>query len=361
MKMQRWALAALLALVVLGLLAGAVYLTRGPLSMAVAQRLVSKRLAADALRELPEGLHVGLCGAGSPFPDERRAGPCTVVVAGQRLFVFDAGGGSTRNIGKMGFVHGRIEAVFLTHFHSDHIDGLGELMLQRWVSTGNTAPLPVHGPAGVEQVVGGLLQSYALDRQYRVAHHGEQALPAGGFGGAARPFALGADGRVVLLKDGELEIAAFGVDHAPIAPAVGYRISYKGRSVVLSGDTRPSAAVQREAGGVDLLVHEAQSAPLVGLLERGAEQAQRPRLQKIFHDILNYHSTPEQAATIARDAGVGFLLLNHIVPALPLPGLEQAFLGAAPEIFKGPLRVGADGDFLSLPIGSKQITVGRRF
>ncbi len=82
--------------------------------------------------ELPDGLHVGICGAGSPFPDDRRAGPCTTVVAGKRLFVFDAGSGSPRNIGKLGFVHRRIEAIFLTHFHSDHVDGLGELMLQRW-------------------------------------------------------------------------------------------------------------------------------------------------------------------------------------------------------------------------------------
>lgn len=81
----------------------------------------------------------------------------------------------------MGFLHGRIEAVFLTHFHSDPIDGLGELMLQRWVSTDNTAPLPVHGPPGVEQVIAGLCQAYAQDQHYRVAHHGEAAVASGGF------------------------------------------------------------------------------------------------------------------------------------------------------------------------------------
>ena len=157
-----------------------------------------------------------------------------MVVAGKRLFVFDAGSGAARNIGRLGFVHGRIDAIFLTHFHSDHIDGLGELMLQRWVSTGNQAPVPVHGPDGVDTVVAGWRQAYTADQGYRVAHHGEATVHAAGFSGTAQPFAIGADGRAVVLKDADLEIVAFTVDHAPVRPAVGYRIRYKGRSVVLS-------------------------------------------------------------------------------------------------------------------------------
>ena len=358
MNLRKFALA-LLLLALLG--AAAAYLLRAQLSMALARQVVAGRLGADALSELDDGLHLGLCGAGSPFPDEQRAGPCNLVVAGKRLFVFDAGSGSARNIGRLGFVHGRIEAVFLTHFHSDHIDGLGELLLQRWVSTANTAPVPIHGPPGVEQVVSGLRQAYAQDQQYRVAHHGEATVPASGFGGVAQPFIPGPDGAVLVLKDADLEITAFSVDHAPIHPAVGYRIRYKGRSLVLSGDTRKSPAVQREAQGADLLVHEALSEPLMALLEDGADRAGRPKLKKIFHDVLNYHSTPEQAAEIARDARVRFLLLNHIVPALPFPGMEKAFLGAAPEIYSGPIRVGRDGDFFSLRPGSTDIIVKHRF
>ena len=349
------------ACVALGVAAAAAYALRAPLSVALVKRVAARHLASDPLAELPDGLHVGLCGAGSPFPDETRSGPCTLVVAGKRLFVFDAGGGAARNIGRMGFNHGRIEAIFLTHFHSDHIDGLGELMLQRWVSASNTAPVPVYGPTGVETVVAGLRQAYAQDQHYRVAHHGEAVMPSSGSGGQALPFATDPAGRVGLLKDGDLEIAAFSVDHAPVHPAVGYRISYKGRSVVLSGDTRKSAAVQREATGVDLLVHEALSAPLMALLGDAAARAGRANLQQLFADIVDYHSSPEQAAETARDARVGYLLLNHIAPPLPLPGLETAFLGNAPKLYEGPIRVGADGDFISLPTGSKQINFSRRF
>jgi ribonuclease Z len=259
----------------------------------------------------------------------------------------------------MGFNPGDIEALFLTHFHSDHIDGLGEVMLQRWGGGAHERPLPVYGPTGVNDVVGGFMQAYTLDKTYRIAHHGEKVMPPGGFGGEAHSFDTAEpDGRVVLIDEPDLQVVAFSVNHAPVHPAVGYRIRYKDRTAVLSGDTSKSAAVQREAQGVDLLMHEGLSVPLVGILQRSAEKAGRTKLAKVFHDIPSYHTTPEQAAEIARDAGVGFLLINHVVPALPVPGSEAAFLGDSRKIFTGKLRVGVDGDFVSLPAGSKAIEFG---
>jgi ribonuclease Z len=329
--------------------------------MAIGQRIATHRMASDLLDALPDGLHIGLCGAGSPMPDERRMGACTVVIAGQRLFVFDTGNASARNIGKLGISHGHIEAIFLTHFHSDHIDGLGELLMQRWVSTGNATPVPLYGPPGVDKVVNGFMQAYNQDQHYRVTHHGEKTLPGSGFGATVMPFTAPESGHLILLKDADLEISAFNVDHSPVHPAVGYAIRYKGRSIVLSGDTKKSTAVQREAEGVDVLVHEALSAPMVGLLEQAATSAGRLNVKKLMADIVDYHTSPEQAAETARDAKVKFLLLNHIAPPLPLPGMEKAFLGTAPDIYSGPLRVGADGDFLSLPVGSTDINVSRRF
>lgn len=352
----------LLILFALGLLAtAALYIFRAPLSLAVAQRVAASRMAIDTLKVLPDGLHVGLCGAGSPMPDDKRMGPCTAVVAGKRLFVFDTGNGSTRNLGKMGFIHGHIEAIFLTHFHSDHIDGLGELLMQRWVSTGNALPVPVYGPPGVDKVVAGFMAAYSHDGHYRTAHHGNATVPTSGFGAVAKPFTARTEEALVLLKDGDLEISAFLVDHKPVHPAVGYRINYKGRSVVISGDTVKSAVVQREAKDVDLLVHEAMSTRMMGLLEQGAASAGRPNVKKLMADIVDYHTSPEQAAEIARDAGVRFLLLSHIAPPLPLPGLEKAFLGSAQDIFYGPIQVGSDGDFITLPVGSSQVKTGRLF
>ncbi len=350
----------LIALLLAALVAGAAWMARARISLAIAARVAQAHLTTDFAAQLPDGLHVGLCGAGSPFPDDLRLGPCTAVLAGKRLFIFDAGSGSTRNIGKLGFLAGQVEAIFLTHFHSDHIDGLGELLLQRWVQGGHEQPVPVVGPTGVQQVVDGLATVYAMDRGYRVAHHGERVVPAGGFGATARSFDGSAP--VVLLKEGELEISAFPVSHDPAHPAVGYRIRYRDRSVVLSGDTRKSDSVLQAARGADLLVHEALSARMVDVLRQAAQAGKRERLVKIFEDIKDYHASPEEAAETARDAGVRYLLLSHIVPTIPpLPGLEDYFLGDAPRLFNGPVKVGRDGDFISLPAGSQEVKASRRF
>ena len=347
------------AVVVAGI---AAYAWRGEIAVALMQRKVAQAFVTDPIAELPDGLHVGLCGAGSPFPDATRAGPCVAVVAGRRLFVIDAGDGSARNLQLMGLAPGRIEAVFLTHFHSDHIDGLGALMLQRWGGAARHAPLPVYGPTGVDQVVAGFNAAYGLDRGYRVAHHGPKVMPPEGFGGLAKPFASpdrdGPD--VVLIDDGEVTIKAFPVDHRPIEPAVGYAITYKDRKLVVSGDTVASARVEAEAKGADVLVHEALSPRLVGMLQNAARDAGRSNLEAVFRDILNYHTTPEQVAGIAQRAGVGYLLLDHIVPALPLDALEGPFLGQARTIYTGPLRVGRDGDFISMPAGSRTSVLTNR-
>ena len=132
--MQRRAKVALWISALLALACALAWWQRGPLTVALLARHVTALTAsADPLAALPDGLHVGLCGAGSPFPDDLRSGPCTAVVAGRRLFIFDAGSSAARNIARMRLNAGQIEALFLTHYHSDHIDGLGELMLQRWI------------------------------------------------------------------------------------------------------------------------------------------------------------------------------------------------------------------------------------
>jgi ribonuclease Z len=110
-------------------------------------------------------------------------------------------------------------------------------------------------------------------------------VPASGLGGVAQPFQIGPEGRVTVLQDGNLRIDAFWVDHAPIHPAVGYRVQYKGRTVVTSGDTQRSAALQRQAQGVGLLLHEALSRPWMAILENGADQAGRPQLARNRHPI----------------------------------------------------------------------------
>ncbi|NOT41366.1 MAG: ribonuclease Z [Alphaproteobacteria bacterium] len=339
---------------------GAAYAFRGEIALALMQRTLNANFAGDPIAELPDGLHIGLCGAGAPMPAADRSGPCVAVVAGKRLIVIDAGTGGVRTLARMRLPPGRIERVLLTHFHSDHIDGLGEMMLQRWVGAANAAPLPVHGPAGIESVVDGFNAAYGHDKGYRVAHHGEAVVPPSGFGGTAVPFALDSNGNAIVLDDGGLTIEAFKVEHAPIEPAVGYRITYKGRTAVISGDTKKSRAVEQRAAGVDLLVHEALSPKLVGMIGNAAKAGGQQNITKIMHDILDYHTTPEEAAGIAARAKVKVLLLYHIVPPLPVSALEGPFLGTAREIYTGPLYVGRDGDFVTMPAGSTEVRFTNR-
>ena len=180
-----------------------------------------------------------------------------------------------------------------------------------------------------------------------------------GIGGVALPFQITQGGpSVVLIDTPDLKVTAFPVNHAPVEPAVGYKFVYKGRTVVISGDTAPSKRVEQEAKGADLLVHEALSPELVRIQETAALKAGRNNLAHVFADIPDYHTTPTGAAVIAQAAGVKMLLLDHIVPGLPFKALEIPFVGDARSKFSGPLQVGHDGDRVSLPANSDKIETG---
>ncbi len=350
-------IASVLLIVVL-IAAATAFVFRKSIAMRMMERVVAGNLQVSLLDEVEDGLHVVLCGAGSPLPDVERSGPCVAVIAGGKLYVVDSGAGSSRVLARARLPQGEIERVLLTHFHSDHIDGLGELMLQRWAGGGRSEPVPVHGPTGVERVVAGFNQAYGQDFVYRVAHHGEDTVPPSGAGGDARPFSVPADGGVTqVFRDGDLEVSAFAVDHAPVSPAVGYRFDYKGRSVLISGDTAKSSNLQAAADGVDLLVHEALSPELVAVMTRAAQTAGIKRIEKITVDIVDYHASPIEAAEIARDAAVDHLLFYHIVPPLPLAPLEQVFLEGVDEVYPGPVTLGRDGTMIRLPSGSTEIEV----
>lgn len=335
-----------------------------PLATALLGQMVQRNAGRDIVPSLPDGLHLALCGTGSPFPDPGRAGPCSAVIAGGRLFIVDAGEGSARNLAYMGIPAARIEAILLTHFHSDHIDGLAPFMLQRWGTSSALTPTPVIGPTGVDKVVEGFRAAYVLDFGYRIAHHSERIMPPGGSGGKGIPFSLppaGQGDQVVVIDDKGLKVTAFRVNHAPIEPAVGYRFDYKGRSVVISGDTIVSPSLAQAAKGADLLVHEALQPKLLKLLESRFEERKMEQLTHVMRDIVNYHTTPEQAAQLAASAGVQQLVFNHIVPPMPLKYAYPAFMGDADQYFKGPMTVGEDGLMFSLPAGERSIHSQRLF
>ncbi|MDP3404123.1 MAG: MBL fold metallo-hydrolase [Brevundimonas sp.] len=361
MTVRRLSLA---ALVLILLAVGVLALFQRQIGTRVLERIADSQVGRDTVATLPDGLNVALCGTGSPMPDPTRAGPCSAVMVGGKVFLIDSGEGSARNLSRMGIPAGRIEAIFLTHFHSDHIDGLGPVLMQRWIGGTYTRPTPLFGPEGVEAVVDGFNAAYALDATYRSAHHGPALAPPSGRGATASTFsavaAAGPAGLVVYRADG-LVVTAFTVDHGPVHPSVGYRFDYAGRSAVFSGDTVASAHLTTMARGADLLIHEALQPSLLGAVERRLDERDLPHLAQIMRDIVNYHATPEQAADTAREAGVDALVLNHLVPPQPLDYGYAAFLGDARKHYDGPITVGEDGMLFSLPRGADTIVRKRLF
>jgi ribonuclease Z len=350
-----------LALLAILLAVAALWALRAPLALVVMDRALARNMGADPIAALPDGLHVLLCGAGGPLPDPVRSGPCVAVIAGRTMVVVDAGTGGARNLQRLGFAPGRADALFLTHFHSDHIDGLGEMAMLRWTGAAHDTPLPVYGPAGVEEVVDGFDRAYRQDATYRTAHHGAVAVPPSGAGMTAHPFPLPASGEApVVFEANGLRVTAFAVAHDPVRPAVGYRFEYGGRSALVSGDTAKSANLEAQARGVDLLVHEALAPQLVKHLHDAAEAAGRANLAKITNDILDYHTTPVEAAEIAKAAGAKHLLFYHVIPPLPVPGLDVVFLEGVSKAFPGGVTLGRDGTLISLPSGSQTTLVSQR-
>ena len=166
------------------------YLFQRQIGETLFERAIAERIGRDAMAELEDGLHVYMCGTGSPMSDHERAGPCIGVVAGEHAFLFDVGSGSIRTASRMGFPVARTERLFLTHIHSDHFDGMGELMVQAWVGGGRDAPLPVWGPVGTVETAEGFNAAYRIDSTYRTAHHGTAVANPAGYGLAPREIRL---------------------------------------------------------------------------------------------------------------------------------------------------------------------------
>jgi ribonuclease Z len=279
------------------------------------------------------------------------------VFAAGRFWVVDTGPGSWNRMALLRVDGARIGAVFLTHLHSDHIGDLGEFNMNTW-AMGRPAPLRVFGPPGVERVVAGFREAYALDEGYRIAHHGAALMNPEIWPLEAVPIPGPADGdgpQVVLDADG-LRITAFAVTHDPVRPAYGYRFDYGGRSVVVSGDTRKDPAMVVAAKDADVLFHEAQANHLVAQIGAAAAKADRPRVAKIMGDIPSYHTTPVEAAEIANEAGVKLLVFYHLTPSPPLRIIEWVFTRGVSDVRPNDWVLADDGFLVELPVDSDEVT-----
>ena len=192
-------------------------------------------------------MHLILLGTGYPYPSADRAGPSCAVVVGERVFIVDAGRGIGMRIAAAGISWSSIAAAFLTHLHSDHIDGLPDLFHSTW-EFGAGRPFELYGPKGTREIANGLLQFYGPDILIR--RDLTEKLPAEG----ARINTHEIQEGVVYSAPGVVKVTAFLVDHPPVEPAFGYRFDAGTRSIVISGDARPTPNLVKFAAGADILV-----------------------------------------------------------------------------------------------------------
>jgi ribonuclease Z len=269
-------------------------------------------------------IEVVLLGTGNPLPDRDRAGAATLVRAGGRTLLFDAGRGVGLRLAAAGVLPVMLDGVFLTHLHSDHVCDLNDVVTTQWVMSLQAKTLRIFGPPGTAAVVDGMKAMLAPDVRYRLAHHPDLTWEP-------QLDVIEATPGVVLDEgQGGLRIVAASTDHRPVEPTLAYRIEFGGKAVVIGGDSLPCAGLDELCQGADAYVQTVLRDDLVRMIP-----AQR------FVDTIDYHSTVAQAAQTAARNGVGTLVLTHQIPT-PAPGADHEWVAIAREHFDGEIVFGQD-------------------
>jgi ribonuclease Z len=323
--------------------------------------LAALAAAPAAAQTAGDGLRIVLAGTSGPLPVRDRAKPCIVVQAAGALYLVDVGPESTENLMTWRLPVSAARAVFLSHLHSDHIGDLGEFNMQSWVQ-GRERPLALVGPSGVDKVARGFNQAYENDHIFRRAHHERDGFRFPIAAGRIEPRVIripAGAATATAWRDGDLTVTAIRVSHDPVSPAFGYRFDYRGRSVSISGDTMKWPAFAEASKGVDVMLHEAQNEAMTRQLSQALKGMGNARTSSMMADTLTYHTTPVEAADIARAAGAKRLVLYHLTQAgLPIFTPEAFTRGMDAG---GPLdwRLARDGMTIDLPAGSDEIRFGQ--
>ena len=271
-------------------------------------------------------IRVTLLGTGTPGPTPDRFGPSTLVEAGEERLIFDAGRGASIRLAQSGVALPDISAVFITHFHSDHLNGLSDLWMSGYMAPSfRDTPLKLYGPAGILDLARGLEAAYRADVDIRAAEYEDLGIDFYPEGAAFDVFEF--DGEETLYEEGGVVVTPIAVEHG-VGAAFGYRVDYAGRSVVISGDTSPSDNLIEKARGVDLIVHEVM-----------AFEPELLRSSSTWQGIKMLHTTPHEAGSVFRQIGPKMAVYNHI----GLIGVTADILvPATRETYSGPLAVGHD-------------------
>lgn len=288
-----------------------------------------------------ESIYVYTIGTASPMPGKRVQTGTGVIVNGH-FFLFDVGDGIVRSAENMGLPLNQLDGIFITHWHSDHFMDLASMISRSWL-LGRTNQLHLYGPDGTDSINQSIKGYLHIENKHRVDHHGPAIMDQSIVHATPHEFKNVQDAKEVIYQEDGITITAFDVDHSPIEPAVGYAIEYKGKKVVISGDTKKNDLVLEMAKDADLLLHEVILNSLLVQMSTTLGERGLARNAKIIHDIQDYHTPPAEVAEIAAKAKVKKLILHHFAPSPDFSVIKNLYkkeLGG----YDGPIVFSNDGD-----------------
>jgi ribonuclease Z len=278
-------------------------------------------------------MHLTLLGTGCPICDPKRMGPATLVRHGDKAFLVDCGSGATQRLVGAGSKGAALDAVFLTHLHSDHIVDLLQLILSSW-HQGRDRPQYFYGPSGTKRFVAGLLELWRPEFEQRIAH--EKRASTAALSVEVIEFTEGE-----IWRQGDLAVRAVKVEHSPIKNAVGFVFEAAGRKLAFSGDTAFCPALIEASKGADVLVHECY-------LHHEIKPAPG-RTPESMKNVAAYHTLADEVGKVAAQAKVKCLVLNHFVPT---QFDRHEVLRRVRADYSGPIVVGEDLMGLDLDNGA---------
>ena len=310
---------------------------------------------AAPVSQLPEedSLTAVVCGSRSPINDPNRAEACILVQAGDQIFIFDTGNGSAQNLNNWNMPWNRLEGIFYTHLHSDHISDIADFHQGTWLNGQRSSKQKVFGPEGVQLLTDGIELAYTKDYFFRNEHHGDVIAPLNIVGFDTHTVNLN---NPVLIDNEDLKITAYSVSHDPVDPALGYRIDYKGRSISISGDTIYDQNLVNNSKNVDVLFHESMSLEILDLINANAKATGNMVAEIVTIDILDYHTPILEVVKAAKEANVRHLVFYHHLPAPRNQIMEDVMYRGVDEIMQ-EWTASNDGTMIILPIDSEEIII----
>ena len=340
MKRIYWVFIAVIAITLLILLFS--YINRDRMMDRMIEMGMNKSDFKKELLEDFDGIRIFTLGTASALPDDyNQTG--TAIFAGGFFFLFDVGDGVVKEAEKLRLPLPSLDAVFISHYHSDHYIELPYVINRSWV-LGRKDNLTIFGPPGIDSILKGIDIMLQPENQFRIDHHGNENMNLQVSSSVSEEIRTATDNSAVIFDKEGVKVTAFEVCHPPITPSFGFKIEYKNKSVVISGDTKENCNnLLKYAQNADVLIHEVMLKDLVIKSSEINNGNGNKRNADIAKDITDYHTDPFDVGILADKANVGKLILHHFAPVPSNIILRRRYRFAIRKNFKGPLSLAEDG------------------